>query len=316
MLFRKAPSISRRLLPALEGPRKIQSRSYLSPTLETAHLVDMPVPAKRKRSLAAATSNKKETPILPPKKETPILPPPAPQPKPAAPKRAASRRGKVDTNPDHNAEIIDGKAALRASPDADEKGEALDVRKINGPLLTPAKPNGINGKISIKDEASDSPLSDLGDETPAVSPAKKLKKSPTKSSIAAKKGSDEIKAFRAEQAAAKKAAAGAGTKIKKEDDGDEWDQRQDPDGDEVGPAEDADTLKLEAARPPPVNSDYLPLPWKGRLGYVRPGLSATWIVDLANLLRRVLTLTCGSRILQSSAPELVELRLSSNIDTR
>ncbi|KAL7625812.1 hypothetical protein AAE478_005035 [Parahypoxylon ruwenzoriense] len=30
---------------------------------------------------------------------------------------------------------------------------------------------------------------------------------------------------------------------------------------------DANTLKQEGARPPPVNSDYLPLPWKGRLGY-------------------------------------------------
>ncbi|KAI1760190.1 UV-endonuclease UvdE [Hypoxylon sp. FL1150] len=35
------------------------------------------------------------------------------------------------------------------------------------------------------------------------------------------------------------------------------------------PMEDADvnSIKLEGARPPPVNSDYLPLPWKGRLGY-------------------------------------------------
>lgn len=32
--------------------------------------------------------------------------------------------------------------------------------------------------------------------------------------------------------------------------------------------EDAAVLKLEGARPPPVNSDYLPLPWKGRLGFV------------------------------------------------
>jgi UV DNA damage endonuclease len=38
---------------------------------------------------------------------------------------------------------------------------------------------------------------------------------------------------------------------------------------------DINVLKQEGARPPPVNSDYLPLPWKGRLGYVndphRPG---------------------------------------------
>ncbi|OTB01717.1 hypothetical protein M426DRAFT_323219 [Hypoxylon sp. CI-4A] len=30
---------------------------------------------------------------------------------------------------------------------------------------------------------------------------------------------------------------------------------------------DAKSLKQEGSRPPPVNSDYLPLPWKGRLGY-------------------------------------------------
>ncbi|KAK9783595.1 putative UV-damage endonuclease [Seiridium cardinale] len=37
-------------------------------------------------------------------------------------------------------------------------------------------------------------------------------------------------------------------------------------GDEVE-TEDVAALKEEGARPPPVNSDYLPLPWKGRLGY-------------------------------------------------
>lgn len=35
--------------------------------------------------------------------------------------------------------------------------------------------------------------------------------------------------------------------------------------------EEADEEEIQAAlsRPPPVNSDYLPLPWTGRLGYVR-----------------------------------------------
>jgi UV DNA damage endonuclease len=32
-----------------------------------------------------------------------------------------------------------------------------------------------------------------------------------------------------------------------------------------------------AARPPPVNSDYLPLPWKGRLGYVSAGSGWTYL---------------------------------------
>jgi UV DNA damage endonuclease len=34
------------------------------------------------------------------------------------------------------------------------------------------------------------------------------------------------------------------------------------------PPEDAASMKQDGARPPPVNSGYLPLPWKGRLGYV------------------------------------------------
>ena len=201
---------------------------------------------------AKSTVGKTKMPPLQPPNNDPI--------KPSAPKRRVSRRAKVDTNPDHNVEILDGNAALRASPDADETSESLDVAKVVAPM-TPARTNGTNGikrEAKIRDD-SDPPLLDTG-ETPA---AKKQKKSPTKSSIAAKKGSDEIKAFRAEQAA-KKAVEG---KIKKEQDGDEWDNRQDPDGDDVGPAEEAEVLKLEAARPPPVNSDYLPLPWKGRLGY-------------------------------------------------
>lgn len=44
-------------------------------------------------------------------------------------------------------------------------------------------------------------------------------------------------------------------------------------GDEDEPPKEEE-LKEAAFRPPPVHSDYLPLPWKGRLGYVRyPGHS-------------------------------------------
>jgi hypothetical protein len=211
---------------------------------------------KRKRSSVAASAA--VPPVL---HETSILPPGSSL-KPPAPKRQASRRGKIDTNPDHNADIVDGKTALRASPDADEEGEALAIEKINMGSKTPAKTS--DAKNPVKDEDSDSPLSDLEPETHIPTPGKKQKKTPTKSSIAAKKGSDEIKAFKAEQAA-KKAAE---TKVKKEEDEDEWDKRADPDGDDAAPEEDVDVMKKEAGRPPPVNSDYLPLSWKGRLGYV------------------------------------------------
>lgn len=40
-----------------------------------------------------------------------------------------------------------------------------------------------------------------------------------------------------------------------------------PESDEDVPVG-ADELKDAFSRPPPVNSTYLPLPWKGRLGYV------------------------------------------------
>jgi UV DNA damage endonuclease len=231
--------------------------------------LDINMPPKRKRSSAASVSTATANGLSPILHETPIPPPVPVSRKPPPPKRQASRRSRVDTNPDHNADIIDGKAALRASPDADEKGEALDMKKVNaGPPFTSAKTNGVKANLSVDD--SDSPLSDL-EEVPAPTPAKKQKKTPTKSSIAAKKGSDEIKAFKAEQAAKKSAE----TKIKKEEDGDEWDKKQDPDGDDAALAEDVDTLRKEAARPPPVNSDYLPLPWKGRLGYVSTALKNT-----------------------------------------
>jgi UV DNA damage endonuclease len=206
------------------------------------------MPPKRKRGSVAVAAD----PTLPPGLESGR----------SAPKRQATRLPEVDTNPDHNAEILDGKTALRASPDADGVREAFQVPITQGTLAPPVKTN--DTYECTRRNNSDSSLSELSDTIPVATPAKKLKKSPTKSSIAAKKGSDEIKAFRAQQAA-KKVGETNGKKVLG---GDEWDKRQDPDGDDTGPVEDVDTLKLEAARPPPVNSNYLPLPWKGRLGYV------------------------------------------------
>ncbi len=150
--------------------------------------------------------------------------------------------------------------ALRASPDADEARKAFDVNKVNREF---SKVSAKTNSLAKGKKGTDSPHSDAFLETRVSSPAKKQKKFPTKSSIAAKKGADEIKAFKAEQAA-KKASE---TKVKKEET-EQWDQRVDSDGDEAAPAEDVDILKKEAGRPPPVNSQYLPLPWKGRLGYV------------------------------------------------
>jgi UV DNA damage endonuclease len=165
--------------------------------------------------------------------------------KTSAPKRRASRRGKLDTNSDHNADIVGGNAALRAGSDADGKGEAPEVGKVNSSPKNPTNTNSIHENVI--DEDNISPTLDI--ELPLI-PQKKQKKTPTKSWISAKKRSDEIKAFKAEQAARKAAEA----KIKNGDDVDEWDKRLDPGGDHVRPAEDAGIMK-EAAKPPPVKSD-------------------------------------------------------------
>ncbi|KAH8665902.1 UV-endonuclease UvdE-domain-containing protein [Tricladium varicosporioides] len=207
------------------------------------------MPLKRKRSsLAATTELSHQTATLPP--GVSIKPPPL------LTKRQSSRRlGNINTNPDQNVDIVDGKSALRASPDADGKDESLNVQKVSDaprpPLTIPARTNGVK-KGGVKKEDSESPASDV--PKPVATPKNGKRKAPTKSSIAAKRASDEIKAFKVEQAAKK--AAGA-INIKKEDGEDEWNKRQDPGGDEGGSAEDIDMLRKEAARPPPVNTSIL-----------------------------------------------------------
>jgi UV DNA damage endonuclease len=47
-----------------------------------------------------------------------------------------------------------------------------------------------------------------------------------------------------------------------------------------GDLEDEEEVREALSRPPPVNSDILPLPWKGRLGYVRAVVA--FIKNMAN----------------------------------
>lgn len=258
----------------------------------------------------------------------------------------------VDTNPDENPAILDGKTALRASPDAEGKGEVMQVAKVigkeNAGMLdmeaereikeTPKKRTRAPAKKSakqVKKEEPDSELSEVDAATDGVvakdftdePDSKKAKKTPTKASRAAKKGADEIKAFIAEQAALK-AATGtseatnkkprgkAAAKVKTEEDIDAAVMNRDPEADdpEDGEKEDVDTEKREAARPPPVNSDYLPLPWKGRLGYVRDSHLPTLLSN--TFFRPASTPTSASVTHPSSAPAHVAYSPSSTIATR
>lgn len=77
----------------------------------------------------------------------------------------------------------------------------------------------------------------------------------------------------------------------------------DPESDEDVPVE-AEELKEALGRPPPVNSSYLPLPWKGRLGYVSCTYctysmqrSTVRILTYQGLSKHILALLDSSRFL-------------------
>ena len=172
---------------------------------------------------------------------------------PPAPKRRASHQvskqltASRSMNPDVNPDVLDGPEALRASPDAEEKDERLAVEKL-----------GMEGQIK-EDDSSGSSLSELSDvDIPPPSRKSSLIKQsrPMKAKAVTNKSSAGLEA--------------ASTKSINERSVKEP-QFLDPEADGE---EEVDEEEVQAAlsRPPPVHSDYLPLPWKGRLGYVRQPL--------------------------------------------
>ncbi|TKA32882.1 hypothetical protein B0A50_01108 [Salinomyces thailandicus] len=192
---------------------------------------------------------------------------------------AAAATTPATVNPDVNGEIMDAPNAKEASPD-ETVGHALVV----GPPAVKQE-NGV--------ARSESPLSDA----PAVVEAPKPKKGRAQAkgkkvangAVKDVQEAEEVVSAVVDAAANAKGAPvkrGRGKKIKQEDEGGEveaeapakpaaalkaknnadTDNAADPEAEgdeEADPEEVQEALK----RPPPVNSDYLPLPWKGRLGY-------------------------------------------------
>ena len=107
----------------------------------------------------------------------------------------------------------------------------------------------------VKEKENDSPLSEIPDIEPPVET-----KMGTPMAASRKETEDKLKL--------KTPAAAKDTKAPMKEP-----QFLDP---EAEGDEEADEEEIQAAlsRPPPVHSDYLPLPWKGRLGYVR--ISIPW----------------------------------------
>jgi UV DNA damage endonuclease len=157
-------------------------------------------------------------------------------------------------NPDLNDDVIDAPNATRASPDSDVNDDV-----IPGPI-----------KPEVETQP-DSPLSDAPDVVkppPKKGRAKKAKAEDDGNAVAAAtpvkkpRGKKAVKEEPAEQVNGSAAKAAPAKKIKKDPDADP----NDPDAEGLEEA-DEEEIKEALGRPPPVNTDYLPLPWKGRLGY-------------------------------------------------
>ncbi len=146
----------------------------------------------------------------------------------ASGRQTQAKPAKIDANPDTNSKVVDGQEALRASPDAHSDSEKLREDKFASKRTTKeGKTTPATPKAVKREESSESSLSELSDAL--ETPVSLPDTKTTTAKIASGFLDDEAEA------------------------------------DDL----DADPEEISAAlsRPPPVNSSYLPLPWKGRLGY-------------------------------------------------
>jgi UV DNA damage endonuclease len=154
-------------------------------------------------------------------------------------------------NPNKNSEVIDGRQARQASPE----GQDIDSDSSLSEL------DGLNEDIEHTGERLMGKA--LKDATKSVENLVKIeangseKQPKTKRGRAAKAGKAELDAL---NISPKKSKA---KKIKKED-GEDF---EDPEAGDLE-EEDIDEVQKALNRPPAVNSDFIPIPWKGRLGYV------------------------------------------------
>ena len=219
-------------------------RACTRQTYPLAKLLEMP----KRKSLSTATEDPATTtvPILPPNLDfaDSALPPL----KRRASKRIVSQPATGSTNPNENAKVLDGPKALRASPDGDEEEECMDLEQA-----------GMNVKSQVKEEESE--LSELSDISEPENPKKAFSKT------------EAPKKVNKKDTAAKESKNPSAKLAKKEAINVKEPQFLDPEADGDDEA-DEEEIQAALSRPPPVNSDYLPLPWKGRLGYVGTTCSA------------------------------------------
>ncbi|KAF1963075.1 UV-endonuclease UvdE [Byssothecium circinans] len=140
-------------------------------------------------------------------------------------------------NPNANPDILDGQSSVRASPDGGEPANAND---------TPEHGTASNTAVAVRPDHR-------------VQPARnKRKKGPQRHVKVECEGVvDNVPAQNGTAPSGTVIEETVGVTVDPEDE-EGLGEKEDQDEDEV---------KEALSRPPPVNSDYLPLPWKGRLGY-------------------------------------------------
>jgi UV DNA damage endonuclease len=220
------------------------------------------MPPKRKRSSVAATTptaNEASPMDRSQMRRTDVpLPPNVSKP---PPRRQSTRGGKVTTtDPNLNPDILDGVTALRASPDGHEDVGTDSILKppvSNGAAseFSATEDKGLPSPATNGDAVSNAPLAN-GAASAATAPKNKRKKAGAQH-VKVEKEDSNTGAVIGVAKNVTSPAANAGVTGDPED----------ADGPEAEYEDEAE-VKEALSRPPPVNSEYLPLPWKGRLGYV------------------------------------------------
>ncbi|OAL56501.1 UV-endonuclease UvdE [Pyrenochaeta sp. DS3sAY3a] len=204
--------------------------------------------AKRKRSTAAAATPTADEPPSSDRLKMRRTDVPLP-PQTTKPARRQSARGgtAATTNPNQNPDIVDGVTARLASPDGHEctgSESHLTPPAVNGSAATKTPSTGTGGEV-----VSNAPRARLDTSAPTT------KSNKTKASVRHVTESN-IGAVNSVQKNVTGPAAVGGDPVDPEA----------AEGLDEGMEDEAE-VRQALSRPPPVNSEYLPLPWKGRLGY-------------------------------------------------
>ena len=254
--------------------------ALLAPRLPQRALVCPLAMARRKSSgVAAAAGSSSEAPLRARQRTAVPLPAKA-SAEPPPTRRQSSRNlsSHPSTNPNANPDIVDGLTALRASPDSVPVGED-DSNAISAPSgATPAAANALteDSSIAVPAEAhgplragshpSRRPRKGIASEAPAPAsetaaadvssepqPGNNKRKRAGNQHVKVDSALDHADVSTAPLDPASKKVVGVNVDHTEQDDA----------------AEGEDEVQEALSRPPPVNSDHLPLPWKGRIGYVR-----------------------------------------------